>query len=227
MDHTEAIRLQAAEKYVLRELSPTLMEEYEEHFFDCAECALDIKAATAFVDASREVFRQQPEQEIASQSSPSSSGWFAWLKPAFAIPVFAALLLFIGYQNVVTIPALQHSSSLLTSAEIVKSFPLKSVRGGNDVASPTIRVLPNEEFELDVDMPGNSPEGYTCQVQDQSGHVQFTLKVSSEEAKNTVHVRVLGGTLRSGTYKFVIFNGQTPAATSDYTPAPFVVEFVR
>jgi len=37
MDHTEALRLQAAEKYALKELSPSLMEEYEEHFFDCAE----------------------------------------------------------------------------------------------------------------------------------------------------------------------------------------------
>src|SRR6266404_2189817 len=38
MDHKEAVRLQAAEKYVLGEFPPNLRDEYEEHFFDCAEC---------------------------------------------------------------------------------------------------------------------------------------------------------------------------------------------
>jgi hypothetical protein len=35
MDHLEAKRIQAAEKYVLGELTPALRDEYEEHYFDC------------------------------------------------------------------------------------------------------------------------------------------------------------------------------------------------
>jgi anti-sigma factor RsiW len=50
MDHREAIRLQAAERYVLGELTKDLRDEYEEHYFDCAECAADVKATAAFVD---------------------------------------------------------------------------------------------------------------------------------------------------------------------------------
>ena len=50
MDHNESIRLQAAVKYVLGELSPAQREEYEEHYFDCAECAVDIKALATFAD---------------------------------------------------------------------------------------------------------------------------------------------------------------------------------
>jgi len=57
MDHNEAIQLQAAEKYVLGELSPPLRDEFEEHFFDCQECALDVKAAAGFVDNARHVWR--------------------------------------------------------------------------------------------------------------------------------------------------------------------------
>ena len=47
MDHNEAVRLQAAEKYVLGEFPADLRDEYEEHFFDCAECAVDVKAIAA------------------------------------------------------------------------------------------------------------------------------------------------------------------------------------
>jgi anti-sigma factor RsiW len=50
MDHNEALQLQAAEKYVLGELSQPLRDEFEEHFFECQECALDVKAAAGFAD---------------------------------------------------------------------------------------------------------------------------------------------------------------------------------
>ena len=57
MDHNEALRQQAAEKYVLGELPPTLRDEYEEHYFECEECAEDVRAAAEFVDNVRAVLR--------------------------------------------------------------------------------------------------------------------------------------------------------------------------
>jgi Putative zinc-finger len=57
MDHIEALRLQAAEKYVLGDLPQLLRDEFEEHFFECQECALDVKAAAGFVDNARVVCR--------------------------------------------------------------------------------------------------------------------------------------------------------------------------
>ncbi len=61
MDHSEAVRLQAAERYVLGELPPVLREEYEEHYFECAACAVDVKVVAAFVDNAHEVLRQPAE----------------------------------------------------------------------------------------------------------------------------------------------------------------------
>jgi len=57
MDHNEALRLHAVEKYVLGELPPSLRDEFEEHFFECQECALDVNAAAEFVDNVRAVLR--------------------------------------------------------------------------------------------------------------------------------------------------------------------------
>lgn len=43
---------------------------------------------------------------MVAEHKPSSSGWFAGLlRPSFAVPVFALLLLFAGYQNLVVIPS--------------------------------------------------------------------------------------------------------------------------
>ena len=41
MDHDEAVRLRAVVKYVLGELPETERDSFEEHYFDCGECALD------------------------------------------------------------------------------------------------------------------------------------------------------------------------------------------
>ena len=49
MDHHQATQHAAVEKYLLDELTPELREEFEAHFFDCQECALDLRATDALV----------------------------------------------------------------------------------------------------------------------------------------------------------------------------------
>ena len=49
MSHDEAVRCFAAEQYLLEELTPELREEFEQHLFDCHECAIDLRAGAAFL----------------------------------------------------------------------------------------------------------------------------------------------------------------------------------
>ena len=104
MDHNQAVQLQAAVKYALGELSQVQRDEYEEHYFDCGECAVDIKALATFADTAREVLRQEKANQLGKESAPARGGWLRWFQPIVAVPAFAALLLIIAYQNVVTIP---------------------------------------------------------------------------------------------------------------------------
>ena len=53
MDHNEAVRLQAAEKYLLGELPKEQHAAYEEHYFDCHACAEELKATVAFLESAR------------------------------------------------------------------------------------------------------------------------------------------------------------------------------
>src|SRR5215471_6981152 len=101
MDHTEAIRLTAAERYLLDELSPEQRDQFEEHFFDCAECALDLQAATAFIEQSKKILAEEQQTVTAPRPQPAKvqAGWRSWFRPAFAVPVFASLLAVIGYQS--------------------------------------------------------------------------------------------------------------------------------
>jgi hypothetical protein len=233
MDHNEAVRLQADEKYLLGELSKEQHEAFEEHYFECSACAEEMKTTVAFMESSRQVAREGVPQAIDEKrlvpAAPNDGGWFSWLRPAFAVPVFAALLLFIGYQNGVTIHNLKQAPSNVVIGESSRSFSLLSAnsRGGS---AAKFAVGAHEDFRLDVDMPGNSPNGYTCQIQDESGKVLASFTVSPEEAKNTVTRIIRGGSLKPGRYTIAIFKGQTPPAQAGNEGAAaqksFVVEFV-
>ncbi len=48
MEHDEAMRLHAAERYVARELSPEDKDAFEEHFFDCPKCAEEVRLEMTF-----------------------------------------------------------------------------------------------------------------------------------------------------------------------------------
>src|SRR5665213_1326616 len=98
MDHQDAIRSMAVEKYLLNELSPELRDDFEEHYFDCPECAANLRATAAFLDAAK------AELKAVSVSTPSPSTatkrrfTLLW-RPAFALPAaLAASLLVIAYQ---------------------------------------------------------------------------------------------------------------------------------
>ena len=105
----------AAERYLLNELTPDAREAFEERFFDCPECALALRAGDACVEEAK---AQLPALAGARPApAPSRSlkikreWWLSWLQPAFAAPAFAMLLLVVGYQNLVTLPALRDSAN--------------------------------------------------------------------------------------------------------------------
>jgi len=211
MDHTEALRSQIAEKYVLGELSVALRDEYEEHYFDCAACALDVKTLTTFMDISFGTLRgetqaQEREAVAVRAADQVGGGWFAWLRPAWMVPVLAALVLVIGYQNTVTIPAAKGSSALSAGQEVEGySLQMANTRGEDGVV---LRVHPKEGFTLDFDFtPSRSFDGYTYQLQDEGGKVVFQRELAGDKTNKELRLMVPGGTVHPGVYSLVFFGG--------------------
>ena len=228
MDHSEAVRLQAAERYLLGELSREQRDDYEEHYFECAECAQELKTTAAFLEGARQVVREDAHARVVEREKDRAKArWLAWLRPAYMVPAFAALIIVIGYQNLRTIPQLKQAGSQATTAHVVKSFPLMSVRA-QGAGLTTVRVHWGEGFDLEADLPpAKTPEGYVCEVQDKTGRTQFTLPVSAEEAKRTVHFSVPGGLLDAGQHSLVVFAAQSVGASGkgeEIERLPFFVE---
>jgi len=91
MEHEEAIRLHAAERYVARELSPTEQDAFEDHFFDCAECAEDVRFEVTFAANLRAVLSQCPRRRNSPSGlgSDGASGCACILSWPFLMPVMS------------------------------------------------------------------------------------------------------------------------------------------
>jgi Putative zinc-finger len=206
MEHSEAIRLKAAEQYLLGELSGDLREQYEEHFFSCVECCEEVKAGAAFIDSARDILGSQENPALLSASSRTwSRSWLAVLaRPRFAVPAMAILLLTIAYQNTVLIPHMKAALSQATAPQTLPSFSLitENSRGGVPV---TITVPPNKAFSLYLDIP---PQGdfplYICEVENESGTPEFSLHVSREEAKEAVQLLIPPFRLGQGKHVLIV-----------------------
>jgi len=69
MNHQEALRRSAVEKYLLNEMPQPERDEFEEHFFGCQECAADLRATAAFLDgAKKELPTLAPPQACAERA---------------------------------------------------------------------------------------------------------------------------------------------------------------
>jgi hypothetical protein len=231
MDHNEAIQLQAAVKYVLGELSPVQREEYEEHYFDCAECAVDLKVLATFADTTREVLRQERGNSFARDAAPAREGWFRWLQPIVAVPAFAALLLIIAFQNTVTIPqAREEAASGAAQLFVSSRSPKMAVtRGSDDVAKYSVR--PNESLPLKFDFtPSTSAHAYVCQLQDESGRSLLQLRVPGSFANKELNLVIPANRIKPGKYT-LFFTGDPDAkgqpAKAEVLRLTFAIEFLR
>lgn len=202
MDHNAVVRERMTEKYLLEELDPEMRNEFEEHFFDCPECAMDVRAASDFVTQSKLVLSESAEpssvHEKAAVQERANRGWFAWLRPAFAIPALALLLAIIGYQNLVTYPQLR---SALRQPQVLPATTINLLTYGSN--SSPLTVNPGQGFLLNVIIPPDRRYlAYKVDLYSPAGGVESVPIPAS--ANDTWPIRFPEAERQSGTYKLTV-----------------------
>lgn len=216
MDHEVVVRQQMTEKYLLAELDSELRAEFEEHFFGCPDCALDIRAASAFVEQTKVVLAENSQSPSTASPTPirvqltsAQPRWFTWLRPAIAVPLMAALLVVVGYQNLVTVPQLRHT------LETPQVLPFAAVNVGTwGSGGPAISAHPGEAFLLFVRIP---PEGlysrYLAELYNPAAKLEWSLTIPASSVQDQWPLHVPGANRESGSYTLII-HGITAAGES-------------
>jgi len=218
MDHDMVVRQKMTERYLLGELDPAARDEFEEHFFDCRDCAVDVQAGALFVEQSKIVLAEKPELVAAGLPTtapvPTKPGWLAWLRPAVVVPVMVMLLAVIGYQNLVIYPQMQQA---LNSPQVL---PWASVNVGTyGSEGPVITTRPGEGFLLFVRIPPESGYShYTAELYNPGGKLEWSLTIPVASGKETSAqdqwpVQVPGANRQAGNYTLKV-RGVTAAGES-------------
>jgi anti-sigma factor RsiW len=177
MDHNQAVRDKATERYLLNELEPEVRDQFEEHLFDCQDCALDVRTAAMFVEQSKTVLSEEEAEKPAvapagvSAPAPASAGWFAWMRPAFVVPVLALLLVVIGYQSM-TNSRLQGAAA--TPQVLASAVINVGVRGE---ASTQVPAHAGESFHLTLNVPPDHYSSYKLDLYSTQGALEWSRTV--------------------------------------------------
>jgi len=187
MDHADALRLNATERYLLNELDTSQLEQFEEHMFGCQECAIDVQAASKFLEQSKNILAEPAPTPVPTPRpvpAPAPRSWLAWLRPAFAVPAMAVLLLAVGYQGYLLRGARQGSTpDILASATINVA-----TRSGT---TPHVHSKAGQPFVLLLNIPSESRfSSYIADLYDPAGHIKWSLPISAEMANDTLPMQV-------------------------------------
>jgi len=204
MDHDAVVRQHMTERYLLNELDPQARDDFEEHYFDCPDCAADVRAGALFVEQSKVALAAGESKSILSEGPPvtperapvpvpASSGWFAWLRPVFAVTVLALLLAAIGYQDRANrlLQQAANSPQLLASAVVNVN-----VRGTEPIAVP---VHAGQAFGLSLNFPPDSRfSSYKLDLYSPQGKLEWSRTIPAS-GNDTLSLYVPGSDHAPGT----------------------------
>jgi Putative zinc-finger len=229
MDHTAVVRERTTERYLLNELDSEVRNQFEEHYFDCPECALDVSAASQFVEQSKLVLAENSDPIptlLTSGPGPVKSGavkygWFAWLRPAFAAPALALLLAVVGYQNLVTYPRFQ------TELKQPQILPAVSVNVGTYGAGETT-VPEGKGLLLSLRIP---PDGgfvrYTVNLYNPGGKSAASFTVTPAVGQDQWSVTIPGVDREAGTYTMAVHGVTSGGEAKDLGSTSFQLQIQR
>jgi hypothetical protein len=220
MDHDVVVREKMTERYLLDELDPEARDQFEGHFFECQDCAIDVRAGAAFIDQSKVVLAQKPV-EVRSASFDSSrqkSGWLGWLRPTFAAPMMALLLAVVGYQNLVVYPRLAKANR----PQVLAWAPLNVATYGSD--KQAISVGRGQGFGLFVRIPSDgSFSQYKADLYNPAGRLEWSssLTIPAASAQDHWLVQVPGAEREAGIYTLAVQGATTASDLKDIGRASF------
>jgi hypothetical protein len=188
MNHDQAIREQAVERYLLGELPGDARARFEEHFFDCVLCATDLKDGALFVDGLRldpqPVGLPRPKMHLVAKRNPA-----AWLRPWLA-PALAASLLVVAYQNILVLPSLRRSVASAQTPTVINNVVLANI-DARGVDIPKLTAPAHGSFLISMDVPSKAEyASYLCALYNASGERLWQVPITAQQAENAVSLRV-------------------------------------
>ena len=199
MDHENAVATKATERYLMDEMPFEERDAFEEHYFDCSECAFDVRSGARMIASLREEGAVAANPGGAVVDIRRSPKWSRWMpKAAAASVIFATMGWFGGMQHAVRTVAVTATQPQIT--EIIQVDLIEAERGPGDVT-----VIPAGSYaSLNVEIShADDAASYAYAIVDAAGKTWFSGTKSREQAAAEA-VSLLLPALPRGSYRVVI-----------------------
>ena len=214
MTHQQALDGLASERYLLDEMTEVERFEFEDHYFDCAECAEDVRLGDMIQqEARRAGAAMAPNTQVGRPAVVlTSAKW--WRRPMVAAPwaVAATLALVVGYQSLVTVPGLR-------DAGVLQSIEPVMLRGATRGAATTVAIAPGQRVvALSADLltpPQSSSLTYEILDANRSAVASGKSSVPASGAPLMLLVPV-DELQRAGHYTLLVRDGDQKSALGEY-----------
>jgi hypothetical protein len=188
MEHNQAITSGVAESYVLGQLSAAEADAYEEHFFDCEECAEEVRLGMVVLDGGRKLVLEERKAKVVSIDAHRNRR--AWL------PAAVAALLVLGVGAPLLLRQVRRPEPSLDVPAV------HTLQTQMRAAGDAIPVVAAGDI-LYVDVLGDpSYSRYELRVHDSNGKVMLTRAVAPEQTRDSLPLVLRGWS--AGTYELAV-----------------------
>lgn len=194
MTHSTALATHAVDRYALGDMGDDEATAFETHYFECADCAREVRETMSFVDNARVALRGEA---TATGGGRQVSHRSRFLRPAVALPWAAVLVLgfFTAYQALGPTPG-----PAAPDARVADSTILRVVRA----EAPAVRI-DGPTFLLTVDIAAPEPYArYRVEFRNEAGERVASTGETPAPATGTLQLIVRSDRFPDGRYSAVL-----------------------
>lgn len=205
MEHEDAVRTHAAERYLLEEMADDERDAFEAHFFECGECAESVRVGAALADAARAGAAGATRPAAAPLVFRPRRSALQTFVPMAAAAMFALVA---GYQAFVTIPELR---SRVEAPQAVVPIALAPTSRGTGADVPVDRAGTSwVALSLDINAAPPLATQLDYDLRTDAGVLVLSGRVPVPPQGESPILLVPGNLLMAGQYAIVVRDGTDP-----------------
>ena len=226
MNHQEALREMPVERYLLGELSGAPLDSFEEHLFECPECALDVRNGVFFIDAARTEL--SISEKLAAPHVKNARRWVSWfLSPWVLVPALASCLFIIAFQTFVLQPRMELEVAQAQTPTVLNSLILANAGARGD-SIPEIVAPEHGSFVISLDVPTTEDfSNYRCSLYAPDGATLWETTISPEQARDALFINMPTDKTKEGLNVFFVQGLTTDGTLKDLAKYKFRVKIQK
>ncbi len=203
MNHQDALQEMAVERYLLGELNGASLDSFEEHLFECSECAMDVKTGGIFIDGARTELGIP--RKVAAKSEERTPRWTSWFtNPWILSPALAACLLLLAFQTFILEPHMKLEIARAQAPAFLNPLVLANAGARGD-SVPEVVAPEHGSFVISVDVPTNGGfSSYLCSLRATDGALLWQTTISPEQARDALLINMPTDKVKEGLNTFLI-----------------------